>query len=122
SAAEEIGYTFLPCVLAGLSKAPQFGSTAQAHSISAGDVDTLVVPASALGGSAVLSLSGTSTQILAVQDNTTALAVDAAALGLRVITVRSYLEAMGAIAAQRAGVSLLPFTQTMARISPLSAT
>ena len=33
SAAEEIGYTFLPCVLAGLSKAPQFvtNAPAQAH-------------------------------------------------------------------------------------------
>ena len=28
SAAEEIGYTFLPCVLAGLSKAPQFVTSA----------------------------------------------------------------------------------------------
>ena len=123
SAAEEIGYTFLPCVLAGLSKAPQFNSSAQAHSISASDVDALIVPASALGGSAVLSLSGTTTQIFAVQDNTTALAVDAAALGINnVVTVRSYLEAIGAIAAQRAGVSLLPFTQTMPPIKPLSAT
>ncbi|MEM8615243.1 MAG: DUF3326 domain-containing protein, partial [Cyanobacteria bacterium P01_H01_bin.105] len=55
SAAEEIGYTFLPCVLAGLSKAPQFSMTAISHSISAQDVDTLVIPASSLGGSAVLS-------------------------------------------------------------------
>ena len=85
-------------------------------------MDALIVPASALGGSAVLSLSGTTTQILAVQDNSTALAVDAAALGLRVVPVRSYLEAIGAIAAQRAGVSLVPFTQTMPQINQLSAT
>lgn len=121
SAAEEIGYTFLPCVLAGLSKAPQFSTTVQPHSISAGDVDTLVVPASTLGGSAVLSLSGTGTQIIAVQDNTTALAVDAAALNLTVVTVRSYLEAMGAIAAQRAGISLAPFTPHIPKLSSLSA-
>lgn len=109
SAAEEIGYTFLPCVLAGLSKAPQFSMTAISHSISAQDVDTLVIPASSLGGSAVLSLSQTTTQIVAVQDNTTALAVDAAALNLlnlNILTVGSYLEAVGAIATQRAGIAL----------------
>ena len=55
-------------------------------------------------GSAVLSLSGTTTQIIAVQDNTTALAVDADALGLTVINVQSYLEAIGVIATQRAGI------------------
>ncbi|MEM8612255.1 MAG: DUF3326 domain-containing protein, partial [Cyanobacteria bacterium P01_H01_bin.105] len=101
--------TFLPCVLAGLSKAPQFSMTAISHSISAQDVDTLVIPASSLGGSAVLSLSQTTTQIVAVQDNTTALAVDAAALNLlnlNILTVGSYLEAVGAIATQRAGIAL----------------
>ena len=120
SAAEELGYTFLPCVLAGLSRAPQFSTEAQGASISAHDIDTLVVPASTLGGSAVLSLSQTNTQIIAVQNNTTALAVDAAALGLRVVTVNSYLEAVGAIATQRAGIALAPLSPSMAQIAPLT--
>ncbi|MBT9315147.1 DUF3326 domain-containing protein [Leptothoe spongobia] len=118
SAAEEIGYTFLPCVLAGLSKAPQFSSTAHPHSISASDVDALVVPASTLGGSTVLSLSETPTQIIAVQDNTTALSVEATTLTLNVITVQSYLEAMGVIAAQRAGIAL---STLRPHISPLQS-
>lgn len=122
SAAEEIGHTFLPCVLAGLSKAPQLSTVAHPHSISASNVDTLIVPASTLGGSAVLSLSDTNTQIIAVQDNTTALAVDAPTLGLKVLPVRSYLEAIGAISAQRAGVSLTPFHPHMPKIQPLSTT
>ena len=119
SAAEEIGYTFLPCVLAGLSKAPQFSPVRQPHSISASDVDALVVPASSLGGSAVLSLSGTATQIIAVEDNTTALAVDAAGLGLNVITVRSYLEAIGAIATQRSGIALSALSPHLSSLKPL---
>lgn len=121
SAAEEIGYTFLPCVLAGLSKAPQFSKILQSSGISANDVDTLIVPASALGGSAVLSLSD-ATQIIAVQDNATALAVDARALGLNVLTVQSYLEAIGAIATQRAGISLTPFNPNIQQLQPLSKT
>ncbi|WP_235071130.1 DUF3326 domain-containing protein [Leptolyngbya sp. Heron Island J] len=120
SAAEEIGYTFLPCVLAGLSKAPQFSATATTHSISASDVDALIMPASTLGGSAVLSLSGTKTQIIAVQDNTTALAVDAMALNLPVVTVQSYLEAVGAIASQRAGIALTALNPQISHLQPLS--
>ncbi|MEM7795426.1 MAG: DUF3326 domain-containing protein [Cyanobacteria bacterium P01_C01_bin.118] len=120
SAAEEIGYTFLPCVLAGLSKAPQFSTKAQAHSISASDIDALVVPASTLGGSAVLSLSDTPTQIIAVQDNTTALTVDAAGLGLRVTQVRSYLEAIGTIATQRAGIAPTALSPYISHLQSLS--
>lgn len=121
SAAEELGYTFLPCVLAGLSKAPQFSGIPQAHGISVNDVDALVVPASALGGSAVLSLSGTATQIIAIEDNTTALTVDAAALGLEVLTVRSYLEAIGVLSAQRAGVAPSALSPHIQPLPPLSA-
>ncbi|MGD1853376.1 MAG: DUF3326 domain-containing protein [Leptolyngbyaceae cyanobacterium] len=121
SAAEEIGYTFLPCVLAGLSKAPQFSSAPQPHSISAGEVDTLVVPASTLGGSAVLSLSHSQTRIIAVQDNTSALAVDAAALDLKVMPVRSYLEAVGAIAAQRAGIAPAALSPNISPLPSLSS-
>ncbi|MEO0867072.1 MAG: DUF3326 domain-containing protein [Cyanobacteria bacterium J06642_11] len=119
SAAEEIGYTFLPCVLAGLSRAPQFRTEATAESISAADVDALVVPASTLGGSAVLSLSGTSTQIIAVEDNVSAVAVDAQALGLNVVQVRSYLEAVGAIAAQRAGIAMTALGASITPLQPL---
>ncbi|NEQ99856.1 MAG: DUF3326 domain-containing protein, partial [Cyanothece sp. SIO2G6] len=58
SAAEELGYTFLPCVLAGLSQAPHFQpSTVSAtpHRIMATDVNAVVLPATACGSSAVLS-------------------------------------------------------------------
>ncbi|NEQ50084.1 MAG: DUF3326 domain-containing protein [Leptolyngbya sp. SIO3F4] len=120
SAAEEIGYTFLPCVLAGLSKAPQFSTTAAPNSINFSDVDALIVPASTLGGSAVLSLSETTTQIIAVQDNTTVLNVDTSALGIQVTTVKSYLEAIGMIAVQRAGITPLALTPHISELQSLS--
>lgn len=120
SAAEEIGYTFLPCVLAGLSKAPQFSAVLAPHSIGASEVDALVVPASSLGGSAVLSLSSTATQIIAVEDNSTALKVDAASLELNVTIVRSYLEAIGAIATQRGGIALSALSPHIPHLQPLS--
>ncbi|MEL6555116.1 MAG: DUF3326 domain-containing protein [Cyanobacteria bacterium J06621_11] len=117
SAAEEIGYTFLSCVLAGLSRAPQFLEKAQlldvpaSSIISAQDVDAVIVPETAFGGSAVMSLAQRAAQVIAVKENTTAMAVKPEDLGINAITVNTYLEAVGAIAAYKAGVAhsaLLP--------------
>lgn len=128
SAAEEIGYTFLPCVLAGLSRAPQFVSqsdhpsaaTADATVITANQVDAVIVPASAFGGSAVMSLAPQlaqrGAQVIAVGENSTTMAVRAADLGIRAIAADTYLEAVGVIAAYRAGVTpnaLRPHIQSL---------
>lgn len=117
SAAEEVGYTFLPCVLVGLSRAPQFvthpstpqqfiSQTPRSEDIWADQVDALIIPATACGGSAVLSLSQSSTQIITVTDNRTRLNVTAESLGLSVVQVDSYLEALGVLVAHRAGISV----------------
>ncbi|CAM9742685.1 unnamed protein product, partial [Discosporangium mesarthrocarpum] len=58
--AEELGYTFLPCVLANLHRAPSL--VAKHHpqrreALWGHDVDAVVAPASAFGGSGVLSLA-----------------------------------------------------------------
>ena len=114
SAAEEIGYTFLSCVLAGLSRAPQFIENNELEmpgAIRIGDVDAVIVPETAFGGSAVMSLAQSAAQVIAVKENTTAMAVRPEDLGINAITVNTYLEAVGAIAAYTAGVahsSLLP--------------
>lgn len=134
SAAEELGHTFLPCVLVGLSRAPQFidgqlnrqqgysgaaDSTTDLTAISAHQVDAVVVPATAFGGSAVMSLAHarkspnalgkgaelSGPQIIAVGENSTTMAVSAADLGIQAIAVNTYLEAAGVIAAYRAGVA-----------------
>ena len=136
SAAEEIGYTFLPCVLAGLSKAPQFvtptvgeasclshvwgGQDArptrekfyanrrdfESQDLWADRVDAVVIPATACGGSAILSLSGrSSVQIIAVGDNKTQMQATPEKLGIKALQVNSYLEAIGVLVALRAGIS-----------------
>lgn len=106
SAAEEIGYTFLPCVLAGLSKAPQFvtNAPAQATDIWADQVDALVIPATACGGSATLSLSQSNALVIAVEDNTTALNIRPKSLGISALHAASYLEALGLLTAHKAGI------------------
>lgn len=112
SAAEELGHTFLPCVLAGLSRAPQFVTDladSLPEAISAHQVDTVVVPATAFGGSAVMSLAPMLAkrggQVIAVGENRTAMSVSAADLQIETIALSTYLEVAGAIAAYRAGVS-----------------
>ena len=160
SAAEEIGYTFLPCVLAGLDKAPQFvtptveqasclsqfvtptvgqasclsqvlgGQDARTQVLGGQDahptrekfyanrrdfesqglwadrVDAVVIPATACGGSAILSLSGrSSVQIIAVGDNKTQMQATPEKLGIKALQVNSYLEAIGVLVAKRAGIS-----------------
>ncbi|HIK44009.1 MAG TPA: DUF3326 domain-containing protein [Leptolyngbyaceae cyanobacterium M65_K2018_010] len=121
SAAEEIGYTFLPCVLAGLSRAPQFvtTATATAHDLWAHQVDALLVPASACGGSAVLSLSRTHTLVVAVAENHTALNVPLTALGGQPVPAASYLEAIGLIVAHKAGLHPQALTAQVPRLQPL---
>ncbi|MBL1211056.1 DUF3326 domain-containing protein [Geminocystis sp. GBBB08] len=102
--AEELGYTFLPCVLVGLSKAPQFTLKKNYHSLWAEDVDSLVIPANACGGSAMLSFSALNTQIIAVENNETVLNIPPEFLGIKAIKVKSYLEALGVIITHRAGI------------------
>jgi len=159
SAAEEIGYTFLSCVLAGLSKAPQFvtptvgqasclsqilsGQDARPTQILSGQdarptqilggqdahptresqglwadrVDAVVIPATACGGSAILSLSGrSSVQIIAVGDNKTQMQATPEKLGIKALQVNSYLEAIGVLVALRTGISPASLS---ADISPL---
>ena len=133
SAAEELGYTFLPCVLVGLSRAPQFivrshpTFTPQPDDLWAEQVDAVVIPATACGGSAILSLSQSekgkdvrssqtrSPQIIAVRDNQTTMQVPPQALGIVATHVESYLEALGVLVAQRSGISVAG-PQTVATI------
>ncbi|MGD2181057.1 DUF3326 domain-containing protein [Lusitaniella coriacea] len=121
AAAEELGYTFLPCVLVGLSRAPQFVTSPQQHAPQnfwADSVDAVVVPADACGGSAILSLSQTC--IITVAENQTQMQVPPESLGINTIAVNSYLEAVGVLVAHRAGISpdaLRPDIPSLHRLS-----
>jgi Protein of unknown function (DUF3326) len=128
SAAEELGYTFLPCVLVGLSRAPQFVAPPAALSdaatslasplVAASQVNAVIIPATACGGSAVMSLSQLGAKIIAVEENHSKLQVTPESLGIKAMRVSSYLEAVGVVVCDRAGIA----TQSLrAQIQPLSA-
>jgi hypothetical protein len=138
AAAEELGFTFLPCVLANLHPAPAFcharngagarlggGSWAGGDQVWASDVDAIITPASACGGAAVLSLSARPhVLIIAVEENGSVMDARPEALGLcgtiggaQVLRASTYLEAIGIVAAHRAGINLQALTKR--GVSPL---
>jgi Protein of unknown function (DUF3326) len=119
SAAEELGYTFLPCVLVGLSRAPQFITTPQSsdRGIWNDEVDAVIIPESACGGSGLISFARSSrTKIITVAENPTRMLVPPKTLGIKAIAVRSYLEAIGIITVDRAGMSLDSFYPQIDRL------
>ncbi|MGV0026210.1 DUF3326 domain-containing protein [Phormidesmis priestleyi] len=130
SAAEELGYTFLPCVLVGLSHAPQFitHSSNLPTDVWADQIDAVVIPATACGGSAILSLGrslrvtrqGSQTRIITVNENHTKMQVPAQVLGISAISVNSYLEALGVLVCDRAGINQNSLQAAIAPLKSLS--
>lgn len=109
AAAEELGYTFLPCILVGLSRAPRLitnQSRANLETIWADQVDAIIVPSDACGSPALLGFSQLKTKIIAVGENQTRMQVTPESLGIKAIRVQSYLEALGVIVAENAGVAI----------------
>ncbi len=133
AAAEELGHTFLPCVLVGLSRAPdllplgpddvtaggwpgrperwpagRFGSgqalTRAGGLLEASSLGAVVAPAGALGGEAVLACAARGVPLIAVAGNACLLQVSGEALGLEVISASSYAEAAGLVLALREGL------------------
>ena len=109
AASEEIGYTFLPSVLIGLSKAPdlvEIPCKNQEISIHPDQVKSIVAPRGALGGEAVLACMERGLKIIAV-DNQCILNVDNEIMKYpNLVEVDNYLEAAGILLTERYGLNL----------------
>lgn len=109
AAGEELGYTFLACVLVGLSQAPALvqSSAAKPSDLMADDLGVLVVPEGALGGEAVLACLERKVPVISVA-NPSVLQVTSTVLGVEseVLQAGSYAEAAGLVLALREGVAL----------------
>lgn len=109
AAGEELGYTFLACVLVGLSQAPELvqRSSANIRDLVADDLGVLVVPEGSLGGEAALACLERKVPVICVT-NPSLLQVSSTVLGLgsEVLQASSYAEAAGMVLALREGVSL----------------
>ena len=119
AAGEELGYTFLACVLVGLSRAPDLVDR-DAGTIRADQLGAVVAPSGALGGEAVLACLERGVPLIAV-DNPSVLQVTAALLGLGagVINASSYAEAAGLVLALREGISPTALQRPLPRLERL---
>ncbi|XP_022841605.1 uncharacterized protein LOC111365352 isoform X3 [Olea europaea var. sylvestris] len=106
-----IGYTFLPCVLAGLSTAPQYlvrnSESSDKDCILASDVDSVILPIDACGGDGALAFASGKTSrslLIAVEENETVLRDTPDKLGINAVKVSNYWEAIGVVAAHKAGI------------------
>jgi hypothetical protein len=118
AAAEELGYTFLPCVLVGLSRAPDLCSSLEPwrpQDLAIDQVGAVVAPAGALGGETVLACADRGIPIVAVSSNPSLLQVDASVLDIPVVAAQDYAAAAGLVLAWREGLD----PRALAR--PLSA-
>jgi hypothetical protein len=129
AAGEELGYTFLACVLVGLSRAPDLVplapglgplSAAGADVLRIEDVGAVVAPAGALGGAAVLACAERGIPVIAVH-NPCVLNVSAAALGLEVLAAESYAAVAGLLVALREGISPSALVRPLQRLTAISA-
>ncbi|MDP4831394.1 MAG: DUF3326 domain-containing protein, partial [Prochlorococcaceae cyanobacterium MAG_34] len=129
AAGEELGYTFLACVLVGLSRAPDLVplapgsgplSAVGADLLRIEDVGAVVAPAGALGGAAVLACAERGIPVIAVH-NPCVLNVSAAALGLEVLAAESYAAAAGLLVALREGISPSALVRPLQRLTAISA-
>ena len=128
AAGEELGYTFLACVLVGLSRAPDLvslgadlerrGGMADPGLLWPGAIGAVVAPAGALGGGAVLACAERGVPLIAVA-NPCLLEVTAGALGLPALAASSYGEAAGLLLALREGISPAALTRPLAPLEPL---
>jgi hypothetical protein len=121
AAAEELGYTFLACVLVGLSRAPDLvpagQSMVEGNGLQADQLGAVVVPEGALGGEALLAAVARDVPVIAVA-NPSLLAVTPEALGLAevVLPASSYSEAAGLVLALREGLSPASLQRPLPRL------
>ena len=78
--AEYVTPTFLPCILLGLSQAPQINSN---KGLGISDLDFLVVPHNAIGGIPVMEAVKRDIKIFAIEENSTVLSVTPNKFGIK---------------------------------------
>lgn len=105
-AAEEIGLTYLPCVLKGLHRAPRIVPYA-ASVLKLEDLNAVLAPWDAVGGIPMLVAAAEEIPLILVRENSTELALTAEVLGIhgeQVYEVNNYWEAAGLLQALKEGL------------------
>ena len=137
AASEELGHTFLPCVLVGLSRAPDLFLTSDENlsrnlehfgSLHVDQLGALVVPDGALGSEAVLACLERNIPLIVVT-NQNVLNVDLKSLGIdndalinshKVLNANNYVEAAGLILLLKEGINVDSLSRPISRIREIN--
>ena len=123
AASEEIGYTFLPSVLIGLSNAPdlvELPNNNKMISIHPNQLESIVVPSGALGGEAVLACIERGLNIIAVKNRNTLQVSNKFLNYPNLLEVNNYLEAAGIILSIKKGINLSSIQRPLTKIQKIS--
>ncbi len=107
AASEEIGHTFLPSVLIGLSNAPdlvELPNKNQMITLHPDQLESIVVPSSALGGEAVLACVERGLNIISVKNQNILKVTNQLLNYPNLIQVNNYIEAAGVILSIKKGI------------------
>ncbi len=102
ASSEVVSASYLGCILKGLNKAPQIGNTG----ITLSDVKAIIIPYTCCGGIPALMSQKWKIPLIAVKENKTVLDVTPEKMGMNAIVVENYWEAIGVVAALKAGISI----------------
>ena len=124
AASEEIGYTFLPSVLVGLSEAPDLielpNKKNEIITLHPNQIESIVVPSGALGGEGVLACIERDLNIIAVK-NENILNINTQNLNYpKLIEVNNYFEAAGLILSLRKGINLKSIQRPLNKIRKIT--
>ncbi len=131
AASEEIGFTFLPSVLVGLSQAPELlpsnissqSSRSCGNILKIDDVGAVIAPQTSIGGECILACIERKIPIILV-GNSTVLNVELDSLGLdgipksevEVYKVSNYIEAAGVVMALKEGILVDSLLRPISRL------
>ena len=123
AASEEIGYTFLPSVLIGLSKAPnliELNDKNEKITLHPSHIESIVVPSGALGGEGVLAGIERGLNIISVK-NQNIINLDNHNFNYpKLIEVDNYFEAAGLILAIREGINPKSIQRPLNKVQELT--
>ena len=123
AASEEIGYTFLPSVLIGLSNAPdlvELPNKKEFITLHPDQLESIVVPHGALGGEAVLSCIERGLNVISVKNKNTLQVTNQFLRYPNLIEVNNYLEAAGIIITLKKGINLNSIQRPLEKIQKIS--
>ena len=122
AASEEIGYTFLPSVLIGLSNAPdliELNDSDKFYTLHPDQLESIVVPNGALGGEAVLACVEKGLNIISVKNKNILNVTNNSLNYPNLIEVNNYVEAAGIILAIKKGIDLRSIHRPLKKIQKM---